>query len=155
MNFDEAVKRVIKSEGGYVNHPSDPGGETKFGISRRAYPHEDIKGMTETRAAEIYRRDYWDRLSLDALPEAVRYPLFDLAVNSGVTMAAKLLQRAVGVRDDGVIGPATIEAAQRLKSASAARLSATRLLFLTDLSTFAQFGRGWTRRVAQILLESA
>lgn len=154
MTFDDAVNRVIKSEGGYVNHPADPGGETKYGISKRAYPNEDIRNMTEARAAELYRRDYWDKLSLDALPDAVRYPLFDLAVNSGVSTAAKLLQRAVGVRDDGIIGPATIEAAQRLKSASASRLSATRLLFLADLSTFAQFGRGWTRRVAQILLES-
>lgn len=155
MTFDEAVARVIAHEGGYVNDARDPGGETKFGISKRAYPSENIAKLTEERAKEIYKRDYWDRLRLDELPENVRYPLFDVAVNSGLKSAAQFLQRACGVRDDGVIGPATIAAANAIEPhALAGRLAATRLLFLTSLTTFGTFGRGWTRRVAQTLLDS-
>lgn len=155
MTFDEAVTRVLAHEGGYVNDPADPGGETKYGISKRAYPREDIARLTEARAKDIYKRDYWDKLRLDALPENVRYPLFDLAVNSGVATAAKLLQRAVTVRDDGMIGTETLAAANRLSASTlAGRLAATRLLYLADLRPFDRFGRGWTRRVAQILLES-
>ena len=81
MNFDAAFKRLIGHEGGYVNHPSDPGGATNFGISKRSYPGEDIAGMTLERAKTIYKRDFWGPAACDALPDAVRFDVFDMAVN--------------------------------------------------------------------------
>lgn len=153
MNWDEAFKRVIGFEGDYVNHPSDPGGETKFGISKRAYPDLNIRDLTLEDAKTIYKRDYWDKLRLDELPDNIRYPLFDTAVNSGIGTAVKLLQRACFVMDDGALGPKTIQAANTTKDL-AARYAVARLLFLSDLKPFDTFGRGWTRRVAQVLLDS-
>lgn len=153
MNWDEAFKRVIGFEGDYVNHPSDPGGETKYGISKRAYPDLNIRDLTLEDAKTLYKRDYWDKLRLDELPDNIRYPLFDCAVNSGIGTAVKLLQRACFVMDDGAIGPKTIQAANATKDL-AARYAVARLLFLADLKPFDQFGRGWTRRVAQVLLDS-
>ena len=153
-DFDKAFERVIGHEGGYVNDPRDPGGETKYGISKRAYPNVDIKNLTLDQAKEIYRRDYWNRLHLDELPVAVRFDLFDAAINSGVSAAAKFLQRAAGTAADGVIGKLTIAAAngmdpQRLDK----RLSGYRLQYLCDLFTFPTFGKGWVRRVAFNLIE--
>lgn len=154
MDFDKAFDRVIGHEGGYVNDPRDPGGETKYGISKRAYPNVDIKNLTPEQAKDIYRRDYWNKLHLDELPANVRFDLFDAAVNSGVGAAAKFLQRAAGTVSDGVIGKLTIAAAngmdpQRLDK----RLSGYRLQYLCDLSTFPTFGKGWVRRVAFNLIE--
>ncbi len=97
MNFDQAFERLIGHEGGYVNHPADPGGATKYGISRRSYPGEDIKGMTLARAKEIYARDYWGAAACDALPDGIKFDVFDMAVNSGVSAAIRLVQRAAGV----------------------------------------------------------
>jgi lysozyme family protein len=155
MDFDTAFQRVIGHEGGYVNDPRDPGGETKFGISKRAYPQESIGGLTLTRAKELYRRDYWGPAGCDAVPAGVRYALFDLAVNSGVTAAVKMLQRAAGVTDDGILGPRTIAAASSMPASRlVARLCAERLKLMTDLKNFDTFGRGWTRRVLSILQEA-
>lgn len=154
MDFDKAFGRVIGHEGGYVNDVRDPGGETKYGISKRAYPNVNIRELTLDQAKEIYRRDYWDRLHLDELPDAIRYDLFDAAVNSGVSAAAKFLQRAAGTAADGVIGKMTISAAngmdpQRLDK----RMAGYRLQFLCDLPTFPTFGKGWVRRVAANMIE--
>ena len=88
MNFDLAFSLVIGHEGGYVNDPRDPGGETKFGISKKSYPNLNIRLLTLADAKRIYLRDYWNRLQLDRLPDAVRFDLFDAAVNSGLTTAA-------------------------------------------------------------------
>lgn len=154
MNFDSAFLLVIGHEGGYVNNPRDPGGETKYGISKREYPNLSIKNLTLAAAKQIYRNDYWDRLQLDRLPDAVRFDLFDAAVNSGLTTAAKLLQRAVKVADDGVIGSVTISAANAMNPETLdKRLSGYRLLYLTDIKTWPVFGKGWVRRVANNLLE--
>lgn len=154
MEFEKAFERVIGHEGGYVFDPRDAGGETKYGISKRAYPNLDIKNLTLDQAKEIYRRDYWNRLHLDEIPDCVRFDLFDAAVNSGVSAAAKFLQRAAGTNADGVIGKLTIAAAngidpERLDK----RLSGYRLQYLADLSSFPTFGRGWVRRVASNLIE--
>ncbi|WP_425154853.1 glycoside hydrolase family 108 protein [Candidatus Palauibacter sp.] len=113
MTFRDAVKRVLEHEGGHVHDPDDRGGETNFGISRRAYPEEDIRGMTAERAAAIYERDYWP-VARD-LPIAVRGTVFDMAVNAGRTRAVRLLQDALNqlghdVAVDGVIGPETLRA---------------------------------------------
>lgn len=152
MNFDDAFDRTIGHEGGYVDDPHDPGGETKFGISKRAYPGEDIRGLTIMRARELYRRDYWDRIQGDQLPPWIAGQVFDAAVNSGVRQAAMWLQRAVGAHQDGVIGAKTIATARRADPGTAvARFNAARLQFLADLPAWTRFGRGWARRIASNL----
>ena len=110
MNFDLAFERLIGHEGAWVNDPRDPGGETKYGISRRSYPGEMIRTMTLERAKEIYLRDYWGPAGCNAVPDAIKYDLFDMAVHSGVITAIKTLQRTVNVDDDGKLGPVTLQA---------------------------------------------
>ena len=105
---DEAIEFVLRHEGGYSCHASDPGGETNFGISKRAHPDEDIQGMTRGRASQIYFSDYWTPIRGDAFPVEVALPLMDYAVNSGIASAAKALQRVVGAKSDGQIGPRTV-----------------------------------------------
>lgn len=155
MNFDRAFERLIGHEGGYVNDPRDPGGETKFGISKRSYPAEDIKGLTLERAKAIYRRDFWGVAGCDAVPDAMKFDLFDMAVNSGPVTAIKTLQRSAGVTPDGLLGPITLQA---LNSTPAPRLVARfnghRLDFMTDLKTWPVFGKGWAKRVASNLKEA-
>lgn len=152
-NFDQAFEKVIGHEGGYSNDKRDPGGETKYGISKRAYPFMDIKGLTLEHAKEIYRQDYWNRLKLDQFPECIRFDLFDAAVNSGVRAAAKMLQKACEVIPDGIIGQQTISAANSMDPEQLdSRLSGQRLLFLTELPTFPTYGRGWVKRVATNLI---
>ncbi|MFM1990200.1 MAG: hypothetical protein RJA99_3157 [Pseudomonadota bacterium] len=149
MDFNEAFDRVIGHEGGYVNDPRDPGGETKFGISKRAYPSEDIKNLTLERARQLYRRDYWDRGGIQNLPPFARFDVFDVAVNSGISAAVRMLQRAVGVADDGVVGPKTLAAVGYTRpEIFRARFAAERLDFYASLPTWPAFGRGWARRVA-------
>lgn len=152
MNFDAAFERLIGHEGGYVNHPADPGGETKYGISKRSYPGEDIKGMTLDRAKEIYLRDFWGPSGCDALPPVVRFDVFDMAVNSGVRAAIRCLQGAVGETVDGVLGPRTLQAVQSMPPARlSARFNGARLEFMAGLPSWPAFGRGWARRIAENL----
>jgi len=155
MNFDEAFERLIGHEGGYVNDPADPGGETKFGVSRRAYPLENIKGMTLERAKVLYLRDYWGPAGCDAVPDAIKFDLFDMAVNSGVVPAVRALQRAVGATPDGILGPKTLQAINSMPAPRlVARLNGYRLDLMTDLKTWPVFGRGWAKRVAANLKEA-
>lgn len=150
--FDQCVDKVLSHEGGYVNNPSDPGGETQWGISKRAYPHLDIKNLTRDAAIQIYRRDYWDRAQCDKLPPTLAYLLFDCAVNSGIGQATRFLQRAIGVADDGQIGPLTIAAVQRYDQESlCARYIGQRLDFMSRLSVWDVFSKGWARRLADQL----
>jgi lysozyme family protein len=155
MSFDLAFEHVINIEGGYVNDPHDPGGETRYGISKRAYPNVDIKQLTLAEAKEIYRRDYWSRIRGDELPAGIALCLFDYAVNSGLSQAIRTLQRSLGVTADGDFGPATMAA---LKARNARTLivdfQAERMLFLTKLDTFSTYGRGWSRRVISTALEA-
>lgn len=154
MDFDLAFKTVIGHEGGYSNHSKDPGGETKYGISKRAYPSVDIRNLTLDHAKEIYRRDYWDKLRLDELPDAIRFDLFDAAVNSGVKTAIKFLQKACEVIPDGIMGPQTVSAANSMNAEKLdKRLSGQRLLYLVSLGTFPTFGRGWVTRVATNMIK--
>jgi lysozyme family protein len=149
MNFDQCFAALIDSEGGYVNHPNDPGGETKFGISKRTYPQLDIKNLTLADAKAIYKRDFWDRAQCDKLPQGLAFDVFDTAVNSGIGQSIRFLQRSVGVADDGVIGSITLVNIQRDDAeAIQARFNGQRLDFMTRLSTFDTFGKGWTRRIA-------
>lgn len=155
MDFNQAFDLLIGHEGGYVDHPNDPGGETNFGISRRSYPGEDIKGMTLARAKQIYARDFWGPAGCDAVPDCIKFDLFDMAVNSGPKAAARVLQAAVGVHADGVIGPQTLMALGTFDAGRlVARFNGGRLLTMTNLSGWETFGKGWARRVAQNLLKA-
>jgi len=153
VNFDTAFEQLISHEGGYVFDPRDPGGETKFGISKRTYPTLDIRNLTLADAKAIYHRDFWQRAQCDKLHPDLAFDVFDAAVNSGVGQAIRWLQRSAGVADDGVVGPLTLAAIQRLDDPSAirARFSGHRLDFMTRLSTFDVFGKGWARRIASNL----
>lgn len=152
--FDAAFEALIGHEGGYVNNPKDPGGETKFGISKRSYPSEDIRGLTLARAKEIYERDFWRPVQGDFWPYPVAFNLFDGAVNSGAAQSIKWLQHAVGTLPDGKIGPATIAAVNAMASDRvAARYNGARLRFMAGLPTWPSFGKGWARRIAVNLLE--
>lgn len=157
MNFDQAFAVLIGHEGGYSDHPDDPGGKTNYGITeavaREVGYRGDMKDLPVDLAKRIYHEKYWKPIRADELPEAVRYVLFDGAVNSGPAQAVRWLQRAVNVADDGVIGPKTLAAAasvdpQRLKTV----VIAQRLRFLTDLPNWPSFSRGWSRRIAGLLM---
>lgn len=157
MNFDQAFHQLLGHEGGFVDHPSDPGGATCWGVTERvarAYGYTGpMRSLPVEVAKAIYKRDYWNAVKADELPAAVRYSVFDAAVNSGVRQAVKWLQRALVVSDDGAIGPMTLAAAktadgQALKS----KMLGARLQFMTDLPTWPSFGRGWARRIAAQLV---
>lgn len=150
-NFAACLAELLRHEGGYVDHPSDPGGETNFGISKRSYPGENIRGMTKERAGEIYRRDFWNAVRGDELPAGLDLVAFDAAVNSGASRGAKWVQQAIGIAADGVIGPKTITAAQAANVPRAIQdATAARLDFLRGLKTWGTFGKGWTRRVEAV-----
>lgn len=133
MNFSENFIRVmafiLRWEGGYVNHPNDPGGETNFGISKRSHPNEDIKNMTVERAMEIYHDSYWRAIDGDSRPYSVALALMDFAVHSGTQRALQFWN----------------ESGHRLDYFIDARIS-----FLASLSTFNAFGRGWIRRLMDL-----
>lgn len=155
MNFDQAFNQLIAHEGGYVDDRRDAGGETKYGISKAAYPGEDIRAMTLERAKAIYARDYWGPAGCDALPDAARLQVFDMAVNSGVKTAIKTLQRAVGSVPDGVLGPHTLQAIQSMPALRlVARFNGQRLALMADLASWPAFGRGWAKRIATNLMET-
>jgi lysozyme family protein len=141
--FERCVDFVLKQEGGYVNDPQDSGGETKFGISKKAFPHLDIAHLTIEQAREIYRRHYWDTVRGDELPPGVALMVFDLAVNAGVHRSVCLLQRACGVEEDGILGPVTMQAAQAVDPMA---LCAVRVEFYRSLPKYPIFGHGWIRR---------
>lgn len=153
MTFDKAFERLIGHEGGYVNHPNDPGGETNWGITLRTARAEGYTGrmreLTREQAREIYRSAYWDRAKADQYDGAIGFQLFDAAVNHGIGNAVRFLQRAVGVADDGIVGPLTLHAINSMTVTDVlARFNAERLMFYTKLSTWPTFGKGWARRVA-------
>jgi lysozyme family protein len=156
MDFSTAVKHVLMSEGGYVDHPLDPGRKTNFGITESVAREEGYKGdmrqLPLDLAKRIYKTRFWDKVRADELPPSIRYAVFDAAVNSGVRQSILWLQRAAGVSDDGVIGPKTLTAVHALNAdALRMRILAQRLRFLTNLNTFGTFGRGWTRRVCDLM----
>lgn len=155
-HFERAFIALIGDEGGYVNDPRDPGGETKFGISKRAYPSENIKSLTLERAKQIYHRDYWQSCMCDEFSYAAGYLLFDAAVNMGVGTAIQLMQEALDVVADGRIGPITRRAiAQNANSTEfVVRFQAERGLYYASLHHFNVYGRGWLRRVIRGAIEA-
>jgi lysozyme family protein len=146
-SFDSAFAKVVSVEGGYVNHSADPGGATKYGISQRAYPAENIEALTLDRAREIYRKDYWNKICGDDLPDPLSHLVFDAAVNHGISPAAQMLQAALKIRADGVMGPETLKAAKASSSSVCAVFMAKRALRYTQTQNFATFGEGWFKRL--------
>jgi lysozyme family protein len=153
-NFKKALDIVLAFEGGHVDDSFDPGGETKYGISRRAYPDLDIAGLTKKKAGEIYRADYWDACQCDDLPRGVDLVVFDAAVNQGPGFARRTLQRASGVTVDGIIGPQTLAAASPSKpgeiTALACEVAAIRGQRYGKTRNFDRFGYGWMRRLMHV-----
>lgn len=147
VDFDKAFDRLMGHEGGYTPGKGDPGGETKWGISKRSYPHLDIQSLTRDGAKVIYRRDFWDRVAI-ASP-ALRYQVFDFAVNSGIDTAVRKLQQVLGVVDDGAWGPVSAAALARAdESDLLMRFLAARIRFMTRLSNWQLHGAGWMNRIA-------
>ena len=158
-NFEQCLALVLKHEGGFVNHPKDPGGMTNLGVTKKvweewvghAVDEAAMRALGPTDVAPLYKKNYWDRVRGDDLPTGVDYSVFDLAVNSGVSRAVKFLQAACGVAQDGAIGPATLAAVAAFHPRDlATAVCEKRLAFLQSLPTWNTFGRGWNKRVAEV-----
>jgi lysozyme family protein len=161
--LEACLPLLLAHEGGFVEHPDDPGGATKFGITGRTLARfrgtkvtrEAVMALTRDKAGEVYRTLYWDAISGDHLPAGIDYAVFDAAVNSGVRQATLWLQRALGVTADGVIGPVTLAAAQKADPETViAAICDKRLIFLQRLKTWPAFGRGWSKRVSEVRLRA-
>ena len=156
VKFDEIIEVVLHHEGGYVNDPKDPGGETNFGIAKRSHPDVDIKNLTKDGAKEIYKEHYWNKNKVESLPEQLRHIYFDMCVNQGKSRAVKILQRAAnskgkGIEVDGGLGPATRKA---LEGINIERVRAYRVKYYVDLINAKpeqeKFYFGWFRRALEV-----
>lgn len=156
MNFDQAFDILLRHEGGFSDHAADPGGKTRFGITeavaREVGYRGDMRELPVDLAKRIYKDRYWDAVRAEELPEAIRYAVFDAAVNSGPRQAIRWLQRAVGAKDDGIIGPVTLAAVRAADPERVLRrVLAARLRFMAGLPNWPAFGRGWARRIADLM----
>jgi lysozyme family protein len=158
-NFDRALRLVLVHEGGFSDHPRDPGGATMKGVTLNTFRRhfgsdktvDDLRNITQEQLGQVYRSGYWDKCKGDELASGVDYAVFDSAVNSGPGRAARWLQAAVGAKPDGAIGPNTLgQVATHEPPAIIDELCDNRLTFLRGLDTFSTFGRGWTRRVGEV-----
>ena len=157
-NYEKCLETILHHEGGYVNHPDDPGGETNLGVTKRVYEEwggtKDMKDLTVEDVAPIYKKNYWDRVKGDELPSGLDLCVFDFGVNAGTGRAAKYLQNMVGATADGAIGPATLRTVyayvqiEGLEHAIG-EYQQKRQGYYEGLKHFATFGRGWTRRVSE------
>ncbi len=155
MTFEQCIPHILHWEGGYVNDPNDPGGETAYGISKRSYPGLDIKKITVQDAVDIYRRDFWDATDCGTKPKQLRLAYFDCCVNQGPGAAVRFLQSALGVTADGVIGPYTRAAlAQANGETLTLKFLALRMAHYTSLGTWSRYGAGWTNRLLYVTLET-
>ena len=155
-NYPFCLQQVLKYEGGYSNHPADPGGATMRGVTQDVYDGwrkahnqstQSVKNISNDEIQGIYRQLYWDRIRGDDLPSGVDLAVFDFAVNSGVSRASKYLQGVVGVPQDGIIGPQTIQAT---KTYVAMAVTNKRLSFMQSLSIWPTFGKGWQNRINDV-----
>jgi lysozyme family protein len=156
MNFDVAFAKVLGHEGGFVDHPDDPGGKTRYGVTeavaREVGYRGDMRELPLELAKRIYLEKYWNPISADDLPPGIRYIVFDGAINSGPGQSVKWLQRALGVVDDGKIGPKTLAAAYAQNAdALRCRILAQRLRFMSGLANWPAFSRGWARRICDLM----
>lgn len=158
-NYEKCLAEVLKHEGGWSSHPKDPGGDTMKGVTQGTYDdwrkaqglrHQSVRLITDAELQAIYRNKYWNKVRGDDLPGGVDLAVFDFAVNSGVSRSVRYLQRLLGVVDDGVSGPKTLQAIAGYKSDLAADLCDRRLAFLQSLATWPTFGKGWAARVASV-----
>jgi lysozyme family protein len=157
MTFDEAFDALLRHEGGYSDHAADPGGKTRFGVTEavaRKHGYQgEMKDYPVAEAKKVYRAAYWDALRLNDVRSELRFDLFDAAVNSGVAQTVKWVQRILHVADDGIMGVVTLNALATANSSKfLAKFNGQRLLFMTSLSTWPSFGRGWARRIAENLM---
>ena len=157
--LEKEMPHVFKVEGGYVDHPRDPGGATNLGVTigtlrawrGRPVSKADVKALTKEEATAIYKAQYWDKVAGDDLPAGLDYAMFDFGINSGPSRAVKFLQRILGVKADGVIGVMTLEAVrQRPAVALISELCNARLAWLRRLKTWGTFGKGWTCRIEHV-----
>ena len=162
-NWDEALRHILKYEGGYVNHPADPGGMTNLGVTKRVWEEwigkpateADMRALTPEMVGPLYKTRYWDAVRGDDLPSGIDLCVFDAAVNAGVGRASKFLQQAVGVTADGQIGPKTVEATTAKPADEVvAKFCDLREAHYKSLPTFATFGKGWMRRLASVESEA-
>ena len=156
VNYDKCLETILHHEGGYVNHPKDPGGETNLGVTKRVYEEhggtKDMKDLTVEDVAPIYKKGYWDKMKGDELPSGLDLCVFDFGVNAGPGRAAKYLQTMIGSTPDGGIGPMTLKAVSEYVEEhglvkAIENYQDARQSYYEKLSTFDTFGRGWTRRV--------
>lgn len=152
IHFSTVIDKLLTHEGGYVNDPKDPGGETNFGISKKSFPNVNIAGLTLEQAKQIYFDRYWKGNNIDLLPQHLRYIVFDTAVNMGGRTAVIMLQKLIGVNRDGRIGPMTAKAAQNLPIGAYANARIMRYNFLVARNgNLKKFLRGWKKRVNDVV----
>ena len=158
-NLRAAMDALLKHEGAFVNHPADPGGMTNLGVTKRVWEEwvghsvdeQEMRGLTPAAVAPMYKKKYWDKIHGDDLPSGLDLVVFDACVNSGGSRASKMLQKVLGVTQDGVIGPQTLlKASTANTSKLIADYNAERLAFLMALPTWDTFGKGWKRRVEEV-----
>jgi|TARA_Y100000114_G_scaffold104476_1_gene97709 lysozyme family protein len=158
VNYDKCLETILHHEGGYVNHPKDPGGETNLGVTKRVYQEhggtKDMKDLLVEDVAPIYKKGYWDKMKCDDIPSGLDLCLFDFGVNAGPGRAAKFLQQMIGTTVDGGIGPNTLAKLEEYirengEHEAVNKYQEMRQKYYENLSTFATFGRGWTRRVQE------
>lgn len=163
-NWKKAFELMLKSEDGYVHHPSDPGGRTNLGVTQatwenwvgRGSDEAEMRGLTPEKVEPMYKKKYWDAVRGDELPVGLDYLMFDFAVNAGAGRAIKTLQTAVGVTPDGGFGPMTMAAVQAVDpNELIERFSQAKEDFYRSLTTFATFGKGWLNRVADVKVKAS
>jgi lysozyme family protein len=158
-NFEQCLALVLRSEGGFVQNPKDPGGATNLGVTKATYESyvghavtvDDIKALTPDTVAPLYKAMYWDKISGDNIALGLDYALFDFAVNSGPRQATKFIQNIASVPSDGLMGDRTVQMVKTLDPAdTVAKLCNERLQFLQQLNTWDTFGKGWSKRVSDV-----
>jgi lysozyme family protein len=163
-NWNNSFNLMLKSEGGFVNHPSDPGGMTNLGVTKATWENwvgresdeAEMRGLTPEKVEPLYKKKYFDAVRGDELPMGLDYLMFDFAVNAGAGRAIKTLQTAVGVTPDGGFGPMTMAAVQAVDPVDLIeRFSQTKEDFYRSLTTFATFGKGWLNRVADVKVKAS
>lgn len=158
-NWEVALQALLHHEGGFSNHPRDPGGMTNLGVTKKVWEEfvgrevteDEMRALTPEAVAPLYRQRYWDAVHGDSLPAGVDLCVFDCCVNSGPVQSSRFLQRAVGVNPDGKIGPQTLAAVAALDPHDVIeKFTQIREAFLRDLPTFVYFGKGWLIRTAAV-----